>query len=145
MHQFQEIWFAPVSRAGLINEILYADDLVLMSESIENVKEKFLKYKEAFESKVLKVNLMKTEVMVSSSKGEVLKSKVDPCAKCNKRVRTNLMMCTKCDKWVHGRCAKMKRVISTLAKGLFVNYVLIQRKESWNQVKKYHFLTLLTL
>ena len=29
----------------------------------------------------------------------------------------NSMMCTKCGKWVHGRCAKMKRVTSTVAKG----------------------------
>ena len=29
----------------------------------------------------------------------------------------NLVMRTKCCKWVHGRCAKMKRVTSTLAKG----------------------------
>ena len=28
---------------GLMNKILYADDLVLISESIENLKEKFLK------------------------------------------------------------------------------------------------------
>ena len=28
---------------GLMNEILYADELVLVSESIENLKEKFLK------------------------------------------------------------------------------------------------------
>ena len=76
------------AREGLINEILYADDLVLMSESIENFKEKFLKWKEAFESK-LKVNLKKTKVMVSGSKDEVLKSKVDPCAKCGKRVMAN--------------------------------------------------------
>ena len=100
-----------------MNEILYADDLVLMSESIENLKEKFLKWKEAFESNGLKVNLKKTKVMVSRSKGEVLKNKVDLCAKCGKRVRANSVMCTKCGKWVHGRCAKMKRVTSALAKG----------------------------
>ena len=29
----------------------------------------------------------------------------------------NLVMCTKCGKWVHNRCAKMKRVTSTLARG----------------------------
>ena len=46
-----------------MNEILYADDLVLMSESIESLKEKFLKWKEAFESNGVKVNLRKTEVM----------------------------------------------------------------------------------
>ena len=68
-------------REGLMNEILYMDDLALMSESIENFKNKFLKWKK---SKGLKVNLKKTKEMVSSSKGEVLKSKVDPCAKSNK-------------------------------------------------------------
>ena len=35
-----------------------------------------------FESKGLKVNLKKTNVMVSGSKDEELKSTVDPCAKC---------------------------------------------------------------
>ena len=46
-----------------------------------------------FESKGLKVNLENTKVMVSGSKGEVLKSKVDPCAKCGKRVMANSVMC----------------------------------------------------
>ena len=41
------------------------------------------------ESKRLKVNLKKTKVMLSGSKGEVLKCKVDPCAKCGKRVMAN--------------------------------------------------------
>ena len=34
--------------------------------------------------------------MVSGLKGKVLKSKVDPCAKCGKRVMANLVLCTKC-------------------------------------------------
>ena len=41
--------FLQNAREGLLNEILYADDLVLMSASTENLKEKFLKWKEAFE------------------------------------------------------------------------------------------------
>ena len=64
------------------------------------------------------MNLKKTKVILSGLKGEVLKSKVDPCAKCGKGVMANLAMCTKCGKWLHGRCAKMKRVTSTLANGL---------------------------
>ena len=40
--------------------LLYADDLVVMSETIEGLMSKFLKWKEAFESKGLKVNLGKT-------------------------------------------------------------------------------------
>ena len=40
----------------------------------------------------------------------------------------NLVICTKCGKWVHGRCAKMKRVTSTLAKG-FVCELCVHTKE----------------
>ena len=49
------------AREGLMNEILYADDLAFMNESMDILKEKFLKWKEAFQSEVLKVNLKKTE------------------------------------------------------------------------------------
>ena len=86
------------AREGLINEIWYVNDLVLMSESMESLKKKFLKWKEAFERKGLKVNHKKTKVMVSGSTGEVLKSKVDPYAKCGKKVMANSVMCTKCGK-----------------------------------------------
>ena len=111
-----------------MNKILHADDLVVMNESIENLKEKFLKLKEALESQELKMNLKKTKVMVSGSKGEVPNSNVDPCSKCGKRVRANSVMCTKCCKWVHVRCAKMKRVTSALAKG-FVQKVCVDTKK----------------
>ena len=116
------------AREGLMNKILNADDLVLMSENMEHLKEKFLKWKEAFESKGLKMNLMKTKIMVSSSKGEVLKSRVDPCAKCGKRMMANSVLCTKCGKWVHGRCAKMKRMTSTLPKGYVCELYVYTKK-----------------
>ena len=45
----------------------YVDDLFLMSESIEGLRDKFFILKETFESKGLKVNLGKTKVMVSNS------------------------------------------------------------------------------
>ena len=67
---------------------------------MENLKEKFLKWKEAtFESMGLRVNIKKTKVIESGSNGDVLKSKVDPCAKGSDRVMANLVMCTKCGKW----------------------------------------------
>ena len=102
------------------------------------------KRKKAFESKGLKVNIKKTKVVVSGSKGEILKSKVDQCAKCRRRMMENLVMCTKCCKWVHGRRAKIKRVTSTLAKSFFCE-LCVYTKELLNQVKYYHFLTRLTL
>ena len=69
-------------RNGLISEMLYADDLVLTSETMEGLREKFWKWKEAFESKGLKVNLGKTKLVVSGAEGEVTVSKVDPCCIC---------------------------------------------------------------
>ena len=104
------------AREGLLMEMLYADDLVLMSETMDGLREKFQKWKDAFECKGLKVNLKKTKVMVSGSEGEVLKSKIDPCGVCGKRVKANSVLCTKCKKWVHGRCTKVKKVTAQMGK-----------------------------
>ena len=49
------------ARGGMMNEILYAENLILMRKSREYLKEMFLKWKEAFESKGLKVSLKKTK------------------------------------------------------------------------------------
>ena len=133
------------AREGLMNKILYADDLALMSKSMENLKKKFLKWKKAFESKGLRLNIKKTKVMVSGLKDEVLKSKVDPCAKCGKRVVANSVMCTKCCKWVHGRCAKMKRVTSTLAKGFVCELCVYAKKVIVEPDEEISFLPRLTL
>ena len=45
------------TRKGELRELLFADDLVLMSETIEGLGNKFLKWMEAFESKGLKLPL----------------------------------------------------------------------------------------
>ena len=39
------------AREGLLNEILYADDLALMSESLEDLRERFQRWKRALEGK----------------------------------------------------------------------------------------------
>ena len=108
------------AREGFINKILFANDLVLINESIEKMKEKFSKSKKAFKSKGLKLNLKKTKVMVSDSKGEVLKSKVDSCAECGKRVVAHLVMCTKYGKLLHGRCEKIKKGNFNSGKGFYL-------------------------
>ena len=37
-------------REGVLSELVYADDVVLMSETMEGLRDKFRKWKEAFES-----------------------------------------------------------------------------------------------
>ena len=69
-------------RNGLISEMLYVDDLVLMSETMEGLRLKFWKWKEALKSKGLKVNLGRAE-------GEMSVNKVDPCGICGKQVMAN--------------------------------------------------------
>ena len=64
--------------------MLYADDLVLTRELMEGLREQFWKWKEAFESNGLKLNLRKTKVVVSGAEGEVSVSKVDPYGICGK-------------------------------------------------------------
>ena len=93
------------AKRGVVNELLYADDLVIMSEDL---KERFWNWKDALESKGLKVNTRKAKVMVSGSEGELYKSKMDPCGVCWRRVMANAVLCTKCGSWVHGECAKIK-------------------------------------
>ena len=103
-------------RNGLMSEMLYADDLVLTSKTMEGLRETFWKWKEAFESRGLKVNLRKTKVVVSGAEGEVTVSRIDPCGICGKRVMANSVLCVKCRKWIHGRCAKVKRVTLRLGR-----------------------------
>ena len=80
------------SRRGVVDELMYSDDLVLMSETMEDLKERFWNWKNALESKGLKVNTRKTKVVVSESEGELFKSKTDLYGVCG-RIMANLVLC----------------------------------------------------
>ena len=104
------------ARKGWIKQILYAKDLVLMGETMEELRENFNEWREAFESKGMKVNLGTTKLMVSEMEEETLDSEIDPCGECGTRVMSNLVLCTACGKWVHARCTNMKKVAVYLNK-----------------------------
>jgi hypothetical protein len=93
---------------GLLFEILYADDLVLMADSMEKLQLKFDRWKSVIERKGLKVNMGKTKVMVGGEGGERVVSRIDPCGLCDKRVKANSVLCIGCKKWVHKRCSGVK-------------------------------------
>ena len=103
-------------RNGLMSEMLHADDLAFTNKTMEGLREKFWKWKMAFESKGLKVDLGKTKEVVTGAEGEVPVSKVNPCGICGKRVMANSVLCVKCRKWIHGRCEKVKRVTLRLGR-----------------------------
>ena len=72
------------------------------------LKERF--WKDALESKSLKVNIKKTKVILSGLKVELFKSKIDPCGVCGRIAMANSVLCTKCENCVHGRWTKIKRI-----------------------------------
>ena len=81
------------ARECALSELLYADDLVLMSETIERHGNKFLKWKDAFESKGLKAKFWKTLIF----------------PKFSKVTASQWMTCQKV-KLIHVRSATLKRV-----------------------------------
>ena len=75
----------------------------LMSETIEGLRDMFLRWKEAFErSKGLKVNLGRNKVMVSSgiTNDGLSKSEVDSSRFCSLRVNANSVLFVQCGKWL---------------------------------------------
>ena len=88
-------------------------------------------------SKGLKVNLGKTKVMVSGSitKDGMSKSKVDPCGVCNLIAKANSALCAQCSKWIHGRCAWIKRVIQWLQEMLHARNVKGIFEKQWSRQK----------
>ena len=78
---------------GALNAFLCADDLVLMSEAIEGLRNKLLKWKEDFESKGLTVNLGKSKVMVSGSITKDGMSRSNQCGVCSLTVKANTIFC----------------------------------------------------
>ena len=113
---------------------LYADNLDLLSETIEGLRNKFLKWKEAYKSKGLKVNLAKTEVMVSGgiTKDGMSKYKVDQCWVCSLTVKSNSVLCVQYDKWIHSRCAGVKSVTTNCQK----NFTCIKCKGNNREAKE---------
>ena len=98
---------------GVVNELLYADELDLMSETKEDLRKDFGIGSMYWKVRV-KVNTTKTKGLVSGLE-ELFKSKIDQGGVCEKRVMANSVLCTKCGSGVQGRCAKIKRITAKLA------------------------------
>ena len=76
--------------------LMYADGLVLICETKEEARQRFVAWRNALESKGLKVNISKTKVMRCARDGVLKEAAVDPCSMCGKRVGVNSIHCTTC-------------------------------------------------
>jgi len=100
-------------RAGLPLGLLYADDLILMAESEESLRDKIVKWKSGLEAKGLKMNTGKTKVMFSCSmkvKDNVEEKGKWCCGVCKKGVGNNSILCHGCKKWIHKLCSGVNSI-----------------------------------
>ena len=94
-------------------EDLYADDLVIIAESLMECVRRLLTWKEAMEEKGLRVNAGKTKIMICGTGQDLLQSSGEfPCAVCRTGVGTNSIFCKSCMHWVR-KCSGLKRTLIT--------------------------------
>ena len=98
-------------RYGVPWEDLYADDLVIIAESLKECVRRLLTWKEAMEEKGLRVNSGKTKIMICGTGPDLLQSSGEfPCAVCRTGVGSNSIFCKGCKHWVHKKCSGLKRL-----------------------------------
>ena len=102
-------------RDGSLMELLYADDLVLCGESLNEVIDKYGRWKNTVEENGLKVNVDKTKGVQLSFGKKSSASKVDPCGVCREQVGCNSIQCRKCQRWVHRRCSDVPGQVSLVS------------------------------
>ena len=92
-------------------EDLYADDLFIIAESLEECVRRLLTWKEAMQKKGLRVNAGKTKIMICGMGLDLLQSSDEfPCAVCRTGVGSNIIFCNGCKHWVHKKCSGLKRL-----------------------------------
>ena len=111
-------------RIGLPWELLYADDMVLLAESVDELLEKLKTWKQALEKKGMKVNVGKTKWMLSGEDTVLISNSKWPCGVCGKGVGSNSILCIGCKKWIHQKCSGIKgsiakaQVLTSLSKSV---------------------------
>ena len=89
-------------RVALPCELLYADDLVVIAETEEDLIKRLNERKNNVENKGMRVNMNKTKAMISGERQKpVQKAARWPCGVCGRGVDSNSIQCTSCYKWLH--------------------------------------------
>ena len=92
-------------------ENLYADDLVIFTELLEECVRRFLTLKEAMIEKGLRGNAGKTKIMVCGKGLDLLQSSGEfPCTICHTGVGSNSIFYKGCKHWVQKKCSGLKHL-----------------------------------
>jgi len=96
-------------RVTLPWELLCADDLVVISETEDDLIKRLNEWKDNVENRGMRVNMNGTKVMISREWQKVTQKAVRwPCGVCGSGVGSNSIQCTSCQKWVHRKYGGIK-------------------------------------
>ena len=97
--------------SGVPWEDLYADDLVIIAESLEECVRRLMNWKEAMEENGLRVNAGKTKIMICGMGLDLLQSSGEfPYTVCCIGECSNSIFCNGCKHWVHKKCSGLKHL-----------------------------------
>ena len=107
------------ARSALPSELLYADDLVLMAPTMEQLGRSVAEWRASLLDKELKVNTGKSKVMVDSSGGKmIVNSGKWPVVSVEKECKQTLFSAQYVKKkWIHKRCSVARGDLSRVAAG----------------------------
>ena len=87
-------------------ELLYADDVVIMSDNFEDLKIQLQTCRTSLETRGLRINVGETKILGPSGEDQKPTRNVKwPCSVCSKGVGVNLILCQTCNLWIHKRCS----------------------------------------
>ena len=85
-------------RIGCPWELLYADDLVIMSDNLEDLRTQLQVWRTSLDTRGLRINVAKTKIICSSGL-------IWPYGVCSKGAAVNSILCQTCNLWIHKRCS----------------------------------------
>ena len=95
--------------SGVTWEDLYADDIVITAESLEECVRRLSTWKEAMEKKGLRVNAGQMKIMICAMGLDLMQNSDEyPCTVCRTGVGSNSIFCNGCKHWVHKKCNGLK-------------------------------------
>ena len=98
-----------------LQDVRFADDQAMTANMEKGLQTIINKLSETAKTYNMKINVKKTKTMViskvreeSEEHGAPLNKVKWPCSVCNQEVGIGSIQCSKCCKWVHGRCSGIK-------------------------------------
>jgi len=81
---------------------VYADDLVVIAETEEDLIKRLNEWKNNLNNRGMRVNMNKTKVMINGERQKLVQKAARwPCGVFGRGVDSNSIQCTSCQKWVH--------------------------------------------